>query len=307
MNWMSGTLSAFQFTRPQGARPADKPTDEEKIDVSIHAPARGATTHLRSCNVGASFNSRARKGRDGRSRVNFSEQQFQFTRPQGARHPAERIDLAPTMFQFTRPQGARPPRGGRFRAGRCFNSRARKGRDSRAPTALRRRGCFNSRARKGRDGKAPHRKAVRKVSIHAPARGATAAQTTTQTTQTCFNSRARKGRDRVTNREDRVDPVSIHAPARGATSTPRPGRSRRWFQFTRPQGARHSGPWTREPPWSFNSRARKGRDASLADADVQQLAFQFTRPQGARPHLVIQPEFATSPVGFKAERDRNLQ
>ena len=75
----------FQFTRPQGARRrlwylayyhygfnsrARKGRDkqprkrEAKTDVSIHAPARGATVQLYARRGHAGFNSRARKGRD---------------------------------------------------------------------------------------------------------------------------------------------------------------------------------------------------------------------------------------------------
>ena len=76
----------FQFTRPQGARPAPIVNGEpnggvsihapargatettnkslESITVSIHAPARGATQTPVTMSFPACFNSRARKGRD---------------------------------------------------------------------------------------------------------------------------------------------------------------------------------------------------------------------------------------------------
>ena len=141
----------FQFTRPQGARRrgvrqvscsnsfnsrARKGRDSGLIcggnarDVSIHAPARGAT---------------------GISNTWRNEYLFQFTRPQGARHRG--TDFSTTrscfnsrarkgrdeihfvhhcqhfLFQFTRPQGARQSACCSTTAWSCFNSRARKGRD----------------------------------------------------------------------------------------------------------------------------------------------------------------------------------
>ena len=40
-------LTAFQFTRPRGARREDARNRRSIHDVSIHAPARGATYHQR--------------------------------------------------------------------------------------------------------------------------------------------------------------------------------------------------------------------------------------------------------------------
>ena len=142
----------FQFTRPQGARRGQLWDVNIQVNVSIHAPARGATDlcgfelqaakfqftrpqgarhWMRSISWSwPSFNSRARKGRD--LAIAHSEPTrftFQFTRPQGARHLARHYVAARTKFQFTRPQGARRPSPKVIRFIPCFNSRARKGRD----------------------------------------------------------------------------------------------------------------------------------------------------------------------------------
>ena len=98
--------------------------------------------------------------------------------------------------QFTRPQGARPLIGSGGRRAARFNSRARKGRDS---------GMVLS-------------SGLSAVSIHAPARGATAT----------LNAGVHK------------PSVSIHAPARGATIAFRRDSVYCEFQFTRPQGARQT-------------------------------------------------------------------
>ena len=120
---------------------------------------------------------------------------------------------------------------------------------------------FNPRAREGRDGVNEHEKHEDQVSIHAPARGATAA---TQAIYTIIG-------------------VSIHAPARGATADLREGVKLSLFQSTRPRGARpltkfdavvlckvsiHAparGATRRKPfkvlaAYCFNPRAREGRD-----------------------------------------------
>ena len=123
----------------------------EPHDVSIHAPARGATPSIPPKAPPICFNSRARKGRDslidkdrnkiarfnsrarkGRDRIDhYSDEycEFQFTRPQGARRALTPNLRKTSMFQFTRPQGARRPGSSRLLRYSCFNSRARKGRD----------------------------------------------------------------------------------------------------------------------------------------------------------------------------------
>ena len=194
---------------------------------------------------------------------------FQSTRPRGARRPM----AAPksSRFQSTRPRGARR---------RLHDGRER-------PVSIH----------------APARGATRVphhlpngVSIHAPARGATCCCTPGPATS--FNPRAREGRDsacstpygrgfqstrprgaRRCGRAKRADRVSIHAPARGATCgsgwpsrwsfnpRAREGRDPNWaqwlgilFQSTRPRGARRT--WRpAQPTDRFNPRAREGRDA----------------------------------------------
>ena len=142
------------------------------------------------------------------------------------------------------------------------------------------------------------------VSIHAPARGATAIacaalllflfQSTRphgarralgwcRTLSACFNPRARTGRD-----PERCEPVwhahvSIHAPARGATPRAASGRSDVPVSIHAPaRGATRVRPaavWARS---SFNPRARTGRDFRRNHAAPCAARFQSTRPHGAR-------------------------
>ena len=165
---------------------------------------------------------------------------FQFTRPQGARLPLSCSCRSARRFQFTRPQGARQAGLAAVLAMLGFNSRARKGRDPAISQSDR----------------------ISAVSIHAPARGATA---------------------RVGQYSSRRV-VSIHAPARGATrltvQSPFPGR----FQFTRPQGARlQTRPHCTSSHRGFNSRARKGRDFREGRSSRKLLSFN-SRARKGRDH-----------------------
>ena len=125
-------ISAFQSTRPHGARPPAAAAGPCPARVSIHAPAWGATSnHCRASAIvsfqstrphGARpglralqqwvyqcFNPRARMGRDAgaRSRKPPSSR-FQSTRPHGARRLPASSGEDSSKFQSTRPHGARP-------------------------------------------------------------------------------------------------------------------------------------------------------------------------------------------------------
>ncbi len=172
-----------------------RPTPEDFHNVSIHAPARGATATCGKSRAALSFNSRAREGRDLNTVMDMREHRFQFTRPRGARRIAAREHKPKGKFQFTRPRGARhePAR-------LLFNLRH----------------SFNSRAREGRD--RGHRSPRRGIQFQfTRPRGARLLPIPGRRSCSRFNSRAREGRDGVGHGFQRVEPVSIHAPARGAT------------------------------------------------------------------------------------------
>ncbi len=183
--------------------------------VSIHAPARGATTIPGRQKPTNSFNPRARAGRDG-----FC---FPF--------------LHSPLFQSTRPRGARPNSRNICAFSTSFNPRARAGRD--LPLHLPKgQPLFQSTRPRGARLFEIDDYFSFDVSIHAPARGATRNSASNCITS-CFNPRARAGRDQVLfaynpniafqstrprgARQLRplvmlVGSVSIHAPARGATN-----------------------------------------------------------------------------------------
>jgi len=80
----------------------------------------------------------------------------------------------------------------------------------------------------------------------------------------CFNPRARMGRDVHASALDAHLRVSIHAPVWGATVRNEADILSRWFQSTRPYGARQILPGNIAQAVGFNPRARMGRDARRA-------------------------------------------
>ena len=164
------------------------------------------------------------------------------------------------QLQFTRPQGARPlppePWGqeGGFQFTRPQGARHDNvgGGDDASTVSIHApaRGATASKGTKI---------IILDVSIHAPARGATIPKRVFAMGLS-FNSRARKGRDSF-------PPV---------VSTTTVG-----FQFTRPQGARLGwGRVYRGQIRCFNSRARKGRDSASADAPRTVTCFNSRARKG---------------------------
>ena len=143
-------------------------------NVSIHAPARGATSIRRAMIVSMGFQFTLPRGeRQSLNIANIQRERFQFTLPRGERQRARSEGTASEPFQFTLPRGER--------LGRSI------------PAEI-----------------------VCRVSIHAPARGATV------------------GVAYVVAMHN----VSIHAPARGATDSNMAYELSYLFQFTLPRGER---------------------------------------------------------------------
>ena len=235
-------------------RGADRVRDRHA--VSIHAPARGATskTQIAPQPLEVFQFTRPRGARRRPRRSSPCAARFQFTRPRGARRDELNDDPEAEQFQFTRPRGARRrPVPRRMWCSACFNSRAPQSRASRTIG-------FNSRAREGRDAVGERDGPLLEVSIHAPARGATR-DATPPAAPACFNSRAREGRDQDLTPIEQALTV---------------------FQFTRPRGARLVKRLARRASKCFNSRAREGRDIEHWAARKASAEFQFARPRGAR-------------------------
>ena len=213
----SSVTKVFQFTRPQGARHSQKSPNF----------------------FTASFNSRARKGRDSQHPAIYTLVGVSIHAPaRGATRSKQVVSLSCAVSIHAPARGATGRALVKFLTNKSFNSRARKGRDPpKTPPICTRSVSIHAPARGATPGPL-QQWPPGNVSIHAPARGATrvyhsvcqlstfqftrpqgARRGVLEAVWPClrFNSRARKGRDPVP-----------------ATS------------------ANHSG--------RFNSRARKGRD-----------------------------------------------
>ena len=165
----------FQSTHPRGVRPGSLLFCYQLPHVSIHAPAWGAT--LRRCTQGQHmrrFNPRTRVGCDPAACSLLRPfPMFQSTHPRGVRHMVI-IGARPSMgFQSTHPRGVRPIRHHPFHAVSCFNPRTRVGCDRYEDTESEVIECFNPRTRVGCDMASKRFLNHSRVSIHAPAWGAT--------------------------------------------------------------------------------------------------------------------------------------
>ena len=257
-------------------------------NVSIHAPARGATRP--ACGIEQrrrGFNPRPRAGGDDApGRWRRAGRMFQSTPPRGGRPPARTAPALTRWFQST------PPRGGRRAA--CRHAR--------------------------------HRAA--QVSIHAPARGATTPQAASLHVWRSFNPRPRAGGDSTVGLHQRdLDHVSIHAPARGATMSamhghveawsvsihaPARGATRAvagrrsqccWFQSTPPRGGRRTASeWTVPASRRFNPRPRAGGDKVDALASIAAIAVSIHAP--ARGATIAWAEQAAWCNGFQSTPPR---
>ena len=302
----------FQSTRPRGARRLADGWCSPRRQVSIHAPAWGATGEV---------------GRTGGHRpVSIHAPAW------GATLPA-RVNLLRMEVSIHAPAWGAT---GRWYRGRlrwaCFNPRARVGRDSATRSATASTPSFNPRARVGRDGRR-RRRPLHGRGFNPRARvGRDCDCSPAARSWPGFNPRARVGRDycprvaAVAGGE-----VSIHAPAWGATAaevdgqarvgafqSTRPRGARRVyeelversgrFQSTRPRGARRPSTWcARTRTRCFNPRARVGRDIGYVLRPAESVGFQSTRPRGARrlqsAHAYAADEFqSTRPRGARRAR-----
>ena len=107
------TQKAFQSTLPQGER-RESPADQaHPLEISIHAPTRGATKlicirlHCFFISIHAPTRGATQSG--GKSVIEYTK--FQSTLPQGERRYNTRDKRVPVKFQSTLPQGERRSAG----------------------------------------------------------------------------------------------------------------------------------------------------------------------------------------------------
>ena len=302
----------FQSTPPRRERPQRIRPRPVGRRVSIHAPAKGATRRrlgsVRCCN---GFNPRPREGSDaGRPCFLRAQVVFQSTPPRRERRFGVLHDDVPAVVSIHAPAKGATSRLPGPRRQQWFQSTPPRRERRRLPAARRPRRSFNPRPREGSDNLGPNPIGILiRVSIHAPAKGATLLGLTRLCRRTCFNPRPREGSDhRLIGERAGTVAVSIHAPAKGATleadyikwcgerfqSTPprreRPLRCRhrcvkaRAFQSTPPRRER---PVAARPPLNatlvFQSTPPR-RERLLPVKDFRrQVPFQSTPPRRERP------------------------
>ncbi len=213
--------SRFQSTLPRGERHPTCPVCYRITVISIHAPAWGATSARRvTPKLAYDFNPRSRVGSDGPDPLDvYTRALFQSTLPRGERRVQARPDDRAVLISIHAPAWGATLRADRMPSP-CdnFNPRSRVGSDSQPRWRLRLRPYFNPRSRVGSDdrlsflrydpgnfnprsrvgsdaaagvlGERPAR-----ISIHAPAWGATLMRGCYVSRPPYFNPRSRVGSD----------------------------------------------------------------------------------------------------------------
>ncbi len=254
----------FQSTHPHGVRLDEYILTKRPQFISIHAPARGATSDPAN---------------------GLFEGQFQSTHPHGVRPRIQDLEEEREKFQSTHPHGVRlavpratphcrsisihaPARGATCRPGHnlvlltisihapargatvryrvvCrnsdyFNPRTRTGCDQLNLQHLFAGFYFNPRTRTGCDARHPFLLRPRAdISIHAPARGATPTFPLQGLRLHISIHAPARGATVKNIRRHPEEYISIHAPARGATQEISPqGQGGNEFQSTHPHGVR---------------------------------------------------------------------
>ena len=251
--------------------------------VSIHAPAWGATRAWPSGSASCrSFNSRSRMGSDGE-------------------YPAGKSNAHVSIHAPA--WGATAGRLPKRRWTPCFNSRSRMGSDGRRPRRPGRSSRFNSRSRMGSDKGRSVEVAPHRVSIHAPAWGATRRRQPAGSAFVVTRSRPTWGQGHWS--------VDLSTSVLFQFTLPHGERlddgSRRGqllqVQFALPHGMRRVAQSCPAAVCSFNSRSRMGSDLRAGPAPAVlgvsihapawgatqcpsscaiTFAFQFTLPHGER-------------------------
>jgi len=231
---------------------------------------------------------------------------FQSTPPRRGRLPSAASLSATGLFQSTPPRRGRPIRTGTPRSSPSFQSTPpRRGRRS-LWASIRAFWRFQSTPpRRGRRDRPRERQRVHRVSIHAPAQGATqvrgapaplaAFQSTPPrrgrlgTSASCrdrtgFNPRPRAGGDPFLRWPACYPSVSIHAPAQGATIIKLISGYQRKFQSTPPRRGRPYSSVMGAYITGFNPRPRAGGDRGRDPRPPGAGCFN-PRPRAGGDHL----------------------
>ena len=163
-------------------------------------------------------------------------------------------------FQFALPRGERQQQREGKEKTASFNSRSREGSDPSCPAFLPGMRCFNSRSREGSDGTRKAYTLSNRVSIRAPARGATAALYSPRTSAT-FQFALPRG--------ERHD------------NGWRRGYQQR-FQFALPRGERRLCQSLSILTFQFQFALPRGERRFFSGLYIINILFQFALPRGER-------------------------
>ena len=259
------------------------PRAKERQHVSIHAPAWGATDKLPDSPFADNVSIHAPAW--GATAVSRGSPRLPAVSIHAPAWGATELKPATTptrVFQFTLPHGERPCFLATHAGGASFNSRSRMGSDITADTTYPLVRCFNSRSRMGSDlAFLPPMRGGR-VSIHAPAWGAT---------EVCYGSfHARKFQFTLPHGERLESAAYVARYCLFQFTLPHGERLTRSpvplsvisFQFTLPHGERRAGVCQPAPAWSFQFTLPHGERPSSQGSASSELTFQFTLPHGER-------------------------
>ena len=185
---------------PRSREGSDAGVDKDvlDVDISIHAPAKGATfSRCATSRAAAHFNPRSREGSDVRDTITGAfDAAFQSTLPRRERRRTfDGIDYR-FLFQSTLPRRERPVLSYSLRVSVLFQSTL---------------------PRRERRQQTKEVRYLSTISIHAPAKGATRRDGGRTAEVHYFNPRSREGSDVQHIVPLPLIDISIHAPAKGAT------------------------------------------------------------------------------------------
>ncbi len=248
----------------KGATQGQNITDAA-VEVSIHAPAKGATQHVvpDDSKLAVSIHAPAKGATPRRYRRARVMGGFDPRSREGSDRPLAWRPGMILTFRSTLPRRERR-NGSRYRLG-CdgFDPRSREGSDE-------------------RHGRSPPRPG--RVSIHAPAKGATLRSRKAGRSVDGFDPRSREGSDVPVRGIHAEDLVSIHAPAKGATSPARPwARSKSSFDPRSREGSDAQG--FNERPDHLVSIHAPAKGATTTQRHCRaSMRFRSTLPRRERPH-----------------------
>ena len=187
----------FQFALPRGERPRGAVPIAITPDVSIRAPARGATQLiLRLCDNRLFQFALPRGERPSAMTATNKPKQFQFALPRGERHRAASRWTSAKPFQFALPRGERLKYSSLHAPAAKFQFALPRGERRCLRFSYLLVARFNSRSREGSDITRAFIYIGQGVSIRAPARGATRTDDIDAFIKKGgFNSRSREGSD----------------------------------------------------------------------------------------------------------------